>query len=150
MRGGGTISGGRDDGGMLPRAFSDDAYAWHLFRMLRWREDLCCLYCGCAEVKRHSVRGGGIHYYRCKLCGRNFTDATGTIFHRLRIPLGKTFHFAHLLHNGTPVNRLHKNLGIAKSAAFRLAKKLRVSSWFNELAGVLNKEVAKEHTAVSR
>ncbi len=136
-----VISGDRK-GGAKPKAFSDDEHAWHLFRTLRWKDDICCLYCECDQVKRHSKRGGGIQYYRCKACGKNFTDATGTIFHRLRIPLSKVFYFAHLLNVGTPVNRIHKRLGIAKSAAFRLAKKLRTSSWYDEITTLLEREKA--------
>ena len=111
---------------------------------MRWDDDVSCIFCGGDEVKRHSRRGGGIFYYRCKFCGKNFTDATGTMFHRLRIPLTTVFRFAYLLHSGTPVNRLHKTLGIAKTAAFRLAKKLRNSAWFDDLASMLNKEVTTD------
>lgn len=136
-----VISGRGEDGGTRLKAFSDDAYAWQLFRSLRWTEDICCLYCGCGRIKHHSRRGGGVHYYRCKACGKNFTDATGTIFHRLRIPLSKVLHFTHLLSQGTSVNKIRKNLSIAKSAAFRLSKKLRGSPWYSDLAKLVEKEL---------
>jgi transposase-like protein len=83
------------------------------------------------------------------MCGKNFTDATGTIFHRLRLPLKTVFHFTYLLAIETPVNRIHKTLGIAKSAAFRLAKKLRASEWQGKLVSLLEEEVALQRASTA-
>lgn len=42
-----------------------------------------CVYCGSGRVIRYGTRGG-VQQYRCKICGRQFNERSGTPFAGMR------------------------------------------------------------------
>ena len=75
-----------------------------------------CPGCGSTDIVRFGKRRG-VQRYRCKACGRTFTDFTGTVLHGLR-RRALWLDFCRCLVEGLSVRETAAELGISKNTSF--------------------------------
>jgi len=65
---------------------TDNEVIQHLreYRFGKNLENLHCIYCGSKNVIKYGWRGP-TRRYKCKDCGKTFTDTTGTIFENSKV-----------------------------------------------------------------
>jgi transposase-like protein len=72
----------------LRRLISHPGTAIKLIRQLTARRRKACLGCGCVGcLQIHHTDARGIFTFRCRECGKTFSELSGTIFYRSKIPL---------------------------------------------------------------
>lgn len=94
---------------------------WH---QIRWQgKPVYCPICGSLQVY-HCHTG-----YKCKDCGRRFTDKTNTLLHGSKLDIVVWLMAMFLIHlnNGISSVKLGKDLGINQKSAWLLLTKLRVA-----------------------
>lgn len=64
---------------------------------------LRCPNCGQNNIKKAGRAGNGTQRYRCRNCGRTFTETSGTPLYRRRIPQDRLMLASHLLSLGYPI-----------------------------------------------
>jgi transposase-like protein len=79
-------------------------------------EGLACPHCHGRRVVRYGKRKG-VQRYRCRECGRTFTDFTGTVLHGLR-RRDLWLDFCQCLMEGLSVRDAAERLGISKNTSF--------------------------------
>jgi transposase-like protein len=100
----------------------DEKRAMEVFRKIRWSKDVYCPECGSIHVqKRGFVSKTEIRRYSCNECGKNFTDYTGTIFARRKIPMGEMLYILMSLDKKS-IKRLSDELGRKWDSVYSLAK----------------------------
>ncbi len=75
-----------------------------------------CPRCGSTDIVRFGKRRG-VQRYRCKACGRTFTDFTGTVLHGLR-RRALWLDFCRCLMEGLSARETAAELGISKNTSF--------------------------------
>jgi len=63
------------------------------------------------NIKKHGKTRGGRQRYRCKTCGRTFTETKGTIFYRRRTPDHEILETLALVAEGVRVSSLSRAKG---------------------------------------
>lgn len=94
---------------------------WH---QIRWQgKPVYCPICGSLQVY-HCHSG-----YKCKDCGRRFTDKTNTLLHGSKLDIVVWLMAMFLIHlnNGISSVKLAKDLGINQKSAWLLLTKLRIA-----------------------
>ncbi len=100
----------------------DEKRAMEVFRKIRWSNSVYCPECSSVNVqKRGFVSKTEIRRYSCNACGKNFTDYTGTIFARRKIPMGEILYILMSLDKKS-INRLSHELGRKWDSVYSLAK----------------------------
>jgi transposase-like protein len=88
-----------------------------------------CQRCGSFSVKKHQGLPNGIYKYRCRDCGRIFSDLTGTIFEGTKIPLWKwLFALSEFIHtSGISSIELKGKISVNQKTAWRILTQIRKS-----------------------
>ena len=103
----------------------DEKRAMEFFRKIRWSNGIYCPKCGSYHVhKRGFVSKTEIRRYLCNKCRKSFTDYTGTIFARRKLPMGEMFYILINLDNKS-IKRLSEELGHKWESVYNLAKDFR-------------------------
>lgn len=115
--------------------------AAQILRKQRWKAGIYCPYCGCINnIKTHSKQKTGIKRYFCDNCMKTFTDITGTIFEKTKIPLWKWVYGIIILLESTgslSSAELSRNIEVSYPTAFRMMKRIRKSFFNDRLEGTL-------------
>lgn len=127
--------------------------AIHLFRKFRWRGQKACPHCGCIEhITTHSLLASGLKRYRCQDCSQTFSDTTGTIFARSKIPLWKWMYVLLVLFESTgslSSAEVARNIEVSYKTAFAMMKKVRGSLFLKRFAGMLQGTIESDEAWVS-
>lgn len=62
---------------------------WNIWRQIRWKGSIACVFCGENRYRRHSMRRGGLYRYQCLNCRRIFSDTSGTFLESSKVPFEK-------------------------------------------------------------
>ena len=93
-------------------------------------ENLHCLYCGSKNVIKYGWRGEA-RRYKCKDCGKTFTDTTGTIFENSKIKPSKWLLIAYLhLKLGLTTRAITRELGMPYKTAWKAVEKIQQAAKF--------------------
>ena len=117
----------------------DEERCIDVFRQIRWSGGVYCPHCKSFKIRKRGFEGR-THRYSCNSCGANFSDFTGTIFARRRIPLSEMFYILANLDNKT-VKRLSEELGHSRSTIHLIAKEFREKLALNMSEPVLFGEI---------
>jgi len=100
----------------------DEKRAMEVFRKIRWSDGIYCTKCGSVHVhKRGFVGKTEIRRYLCNNCGKSFTDYTGTIFARRKMPMGEMLYILMNLDKKS-IKRLSEELSRKWDSIYSLAK----------------------------
>lgn len=108
---------------------SNNKMAIRLIRKVHWNEHIYCPHCGCVnDIRTHSKLKTGVKRYFCENCGKTFTDLSGTIFEKTKIPLWKWIYGLILLFESTgciSAAELSRNINVSYPTAWKILRKLR-------------------------
>jgi len=110
------------------RLISTPKRAIRYYQKVRWKDGITCIHCGViGENYRHSERNNGIRRYHCTACKKYFSDTTGTIFHKSKVPLWKWLLAIYEMSQPTSVSamELKRKLQISYPAALNMHRKIR-------------------------
>lgn len=100
--------------------------AWIIFRHVRWKDKPPrCIYCQSPVKKNSSRKNKTQFFYKCTRCNKNFTDLTGTPFHKTRLRMKQILLLTVLIRNDIPINRVYQVLGIGNTTAFRYSNEIK-------------------------
>ncbi len=95
-------------------------------RQTRWHDCIVCPKCGSKEVKKNGTENGSQRYYCYEHTG-TFSDTTGTIFYRSKVPLNYWYYFIFYYLQNHSANQLGQVLGISYKTALGMARKIQKS-----------------------
>ncbi len=105
--------------------FPTEKACWDYLVAMRWNEGMKCS--ECEGTKLDPIRTRKV--FECRVCGKQISATSGTIFHKSRIPLRKWFWAVFLMatsKKGVPMLYLQKQLGIKSyRAAWMMGHKIR-------------------------
>jgi len=81
-----------------------------------------CPHCNCGDVTANG-RLKGVQRYRCKGCGKNFSETTGKFWYNLQ-KRDKVSHYLYCMLSGMSIKRTAKEVGIAIQTSFDWRHKL--------------------------
>lgn len=124
--------------------------AARIIRKLHWNEQLHCPHCGCVnDITKHSKMKNGVFRYFCTNCSKTFTDLTGTIFEKTKVPLWKWLYGLIMLFESTgclSAAQLSRNIEVSYPTAWNMLKKLRKTlkseKYKDKLYGVIESDEA--------
>lgn len=100
-----------------------------IIRKLHWNKQIYCPHCGCVnDIRKHSKMKNGIFRYFCENCSNTFTDLTGTVFEKTKVPLWKWIYCLIILFESTgclSAAQLSRNIKVSYPTAWKMLKKLR-------------------------
>ncbi len=129
---------------LLRRLISHPGTAIKLIRQLTSRRRKACVGCGCIGcLQIHHTDSRGIYTFRCRECGKTFSELIGTVFYRSKVPLA--FWLRAILDwaistGSISAAELSRRLGISHVSAWRLLMKIRKELTENDtelLSGIL-------------
>lgn len=96
---------------------------------MRWKEGVFCVHCGTLSIKLHQREKTGMCRYKCRDCGKYFSDLSKTIFEGTKIPLWKWFFAIYETGQKSGINsiELAGKLEINQKTAWRMLDKIRSS-----------------------
>lgn len=119
-------------------------------RQIRWPSGVKCPNCGSGEVVKKGRTNDGVYQrYRCRLCGRDFNDRTGTIFENSKLGLRHWFFAIFLMQFKVSVMEISKTLGVTYKTAFNMVKKLRKSIYAKRIPEKLKGEVEMDEIYIT-
>lgn len=102
-----------------------------LIRKVRWKGQITCPGCGCINgITTHSNLKNAVRRYYCSNCPRTFTDLTGTIFEKTKVPLWKWIYGLIVLLESTgslSAAELSRNIEVSYPTALKMLRKIRHS-----------------------
>lgn len=105
------------------KAFASEKACFELIRKIRWPKGTRCPRCNFSRQWHYLEKG--IPKHECKTCRYKFSDITGTVFQRTKIPLSKWIFAIALFKIGISANQLAKEIGVAYRIAWSLMHKFR-------------------------
>lgn len=124
-----------------------------IIRKLHWNEKLYCPHCGCInDIKKHSKMRNGVFRYFCMNCSKTFTDLTGTIFEKSKIPLWKWLYGLIILFESTgclSAAELSRNIQVSYPTAWNMLKKLRKALMSEQYKGKLQGVIESDEAWIS-
>lgn len=111
------------------RLIKNNKMAAKIIRKLRWNKQIYCPYCGCVDdIRLHSLFKNGVKRYFCNNCMKTFTDLTGTIFEKTKVPLWKWLYGIIILLESTgslSAAQLSRNIEVSYPTALIILRKIR-------------------------
>ena len=110
----------------ITKMFQSDEAAEAWFVQTRWPDGIQCPHCGADTVS--AVKSRKPMPYRCRACRKHFSVRTNTLMQNSRLGLQVWAIAVYRMStgiNGTVAMKLHRDLGIAYTSAWRLAHKIR-------------------------
>lgn len=108
---------------------NNNLQAARILRKVQWKGQKYCPYCACVEnIRTHEKYKNGIYRYFCENCDKTFTDLTGTIFAKTKVPLWKWIYGLILLIESTGClsgAELSRNIEVSYPTAWKMLRKLR-------------------------
>jgi len=101
----------------------DEERAMDIFREIRWSNGVYCPKCKSFDIYTRGFQGK-TRRFSCKNCGLNFSDLTGTIFAKKRIPMGEIFYILINLDKKS-IKRLSEELGRKWDTVYAIAQDFR-------------------------
>lgn len=101
----------------------------------------------------HSISKFHVKRYKCGHCIKTFSDTSGTIFARSKVPLKKWIYVLITLLNATgslSAAEVGRELSISYKTAHGMLKKIRESLWYENLHGQLKGVVESDEAWVSK
>lgn len=112
-----------------------------IIRKLRWNGQIACPSCACVnDILPHSILKSSVRRYFCANCSRTFTDITGTIFEKSKVPPWKWIYGIIILLESTgslSAAELSRNIEVSYPTALKMLRKIRSSLWDDRFKGVL-------------
>ena len=111
---------------------TDNEVIQHLreYRFGKNLENLHCIYCGSKNVIKYGWRGP-TRRYKCKDCGKTFTDTTGTIFENSKVKPSTWLLIAYLhLKLGLTTSTIARELGMPYKTVWEVVKKIQEAAKF--------------------
>ena len=103
--------------------------AIRIIRKLHWKGKIACPHCGCVNnITTHSIMKSGTKRYFCSNCEKTFSDLTGTIFSKTKIPLWKWIYALIILFESTgciSAAELSRSIQISYPTAWNMLRRLR-------------------------
>lgn len=116
---------------MLNRLISHPRTALPIVRNLIARRRKACVRCGSLGVLHvHHTDHRGIRIYQCRACQKTFSELTGTIFHKSKVPLALWLRAILewvLSTGGISAAELGRRLGISHITAWKMLMKVRAT-----------------------
>jgi len=113
----------------LRRLISHPGTAIKLIRQLTSRRRKACVGCGCVGcLQIHHTDSRGIYTFRCRECGKTFSELIGTVFYRSKIPLSLWLRaiLDWIVSTGSiSAAELSRRLNISHVSAWKLLMKIR-------------------------
>lgn len=114
----------------VPQVFdfiNNEARAYRYLRRIRWKGKIHCPYCACLGMHRHGTSSHHNRRYLCPHCGKTFTDRTGTIFDRSKVPLWKWLYTLSEFSQkkGISAVELRSKLTISYPVALKMLRRIR-------------------------
>jgi transposase-like protein len=114
----------------VPQVFDfikNEAHSYGYLRKLRWKGKIHCPYCACLGIHRHGIKTKLNRRYLCPHCRKTFTDRTGTIMDRSKVPVWKWFYalFEFSQKKGISAVELRIKLSISYPVALKMLRKVR-------------------------
>jgi transposase-like protein len=124
--------------------------AANILRKIRWKDHIYCPNCGCVnDILKHSKSKSGILRYLCTNCHKTFSDTSGSVFSKSKIPLWKWIYVIITLFESTgslSAAEAGRNIQVSYKAAFNMMKKIRKSfenDWMSDtLKGIVEADEA--------
>jgi transposase-like protein len=115
--------------------------AVQIIRKLRWKGQVACPDCGCVnDISPHSILNNAVRRYFCANCPRTFTDLTGSIFEKTKIPIWKWIYGLIILLESTgslSAAELSRNIEVSYPTALKMLRKMRNSLEDERFEGML-------------
>lgn len=117
----------------IAREFRDELACMQFIELQRWPKGVRCVRCGREASQFTSWTAAGDRYlYQCRnpRCRYQFRPATGTLFHKSRVPLQKWFHaiaLALTAEEGLSVREVQRELRISYKTAWYLCHRIRAA-----------------------
>ena len=115
-----------------------DEQVIEMLRQHRWPNGVKCPYCGLGKVIRYgkALNKPYVQRYRCKMCGRQFNDTTGTPFAWTELPPSEVLTIAYLYFKlGMSQLAVARETGRSRKAVQRVVKLFAkaIEAWFRNL-----------------
>ena len=124
-----------------------------LFRKLRWKPQIYCVHCGCVDsIRTHSIMKSGLKRYFCPHCDKTFSDTTGTIFNKSRIPIWKWIYVLIILFESTgslSSAEVKRSIKVSYPTALKMMRKIRSSTLMDQFKGQLKGIVESDEAWIS-
>ena len=104
--------------------------SFQLLRRMRWRNGVYCPKCTVIDENHiHQTKSNGCRKYRCKACQHLFSDTSGSMFHKSKIPLNQWFYAIYELSQkkGITSIELAGKMGIPQKKAWAILHKIRLN-----------------------
>ena len=98
----------------------DEKRAMDIFRGIRWANGVYCPSCHSLSIENRGSQGKSCRY-SCNGCGLNFSDLTGTIFAKRKLPMGDMLYILFNLDKKS-IKRLSEELGHKWGNLYHLAQ----------------------------
>ncbi len=132
----------------ITRMFPDDEAAERWFVKTRWPDGIRCPRCDSDNVL--TVKTGKPQPFRCRTCRQHFSVKTGTLMRGSNLGLQTWAIAVYLMATGlkgTSSLKLHRDLGIAYTSAWRLSHRIR-ETWAGQRAAPFAGPVEADETFV--
>ena len=121
----------------------DEGKCYEYLRYRRWSNEVRCVKCGSTSVNKNGSSEHSPHcsQYKCKNCGKNFDDRTGTIFsssHQMLKVWVLVMYFTGL---NLSTRQIASELGLGAKTCRKMAEQIRTSITCNQCESVLSGEV---------
>jgi len=104
----------------------DEADCAETWRQPRWPEGLKCPDCGSTDVQtRQKNHRNCFHRYRCKECGRWFTDTTGTFLEASNVSLSRWVYLIREMDKKRSINDISKDLDLRYKTVLGMSHKVK-------------------------
>lgn len=84
----------------------------------------CCLHCGSVSIKKHGKTTGGVQRYKCKDCGKTFTENYGLITHYSHLADWQWKEVIRGTIEGLSLTEIAKNIGTSPSTVWSCRMKI--------------------------
>jgi len=118
----------------LTRMFPDEQTAMRWFENVRWGGNRCCSHCNSKATTRTGCNTP--MPYRCKDCRKFFSVKTGTVMEKSKVSYQKWVFGIYLISTslkGVASLKLHRDLGMTQTTAWRLSHKIRKGFIANDI-----------------
>jgi transposase-like protein len=86
--------------------------------------EVCCVHCGCIDIKKNGHTKAGHQRFYCKECHQSFTYATRTVFDGAKRSLDTYLRYIHCMMLGLTVRASAAECHISKNSSFFLRHKI--------------------------
>ncbi len=134
-----------DEGTKLTEILSVDSIEKFLKDNRFENGEVCCVHCGCTDIKRNGTRNGRQRFY-CKGCHKSFGYATKTIFNSAKKDMDTYLKYIHCMMLGLTVRQTAQECHITKNNSFHARHRFLDSLNYEERNTVVDGIVEGDET----